>query len=314
MRLSPVLREWVSSAPMRALADASGWGWPADPDTPRLLARLTSLAEDWNFLERDGVEERHLMRTAPADVNGRIVPEDLIDAAAEALGLVRSTPIPTEPFTYLAVLAGQVGACVNRTKLAANLLRDGLAVNSTVVLGAHRQLVAHEPDQARELGFGDLFDEADAVLAATRQALGLGDPEESERSRPETTEWNKTLHGASGRYRWKEAEVVIVPSSEPGNRRADTNDQLRYWAELAGLGRDDRVLLITTQIYVPFQQLAALRWLGLSRGCSVYCCGVDETNSALPLRRFGGREYLQEIRKALVHARELMAAAQQAGD
>lgn len=313
-QLSPPLREWAGSPPMRALAKASGWDWPIASDTLGLLTRLAGLAEDWNFLARERVEERHLMRTGPADVNSRIVPEDLIAAAAQALGMVWTSPVPPEPFTFLAVLAGQVKACVNRTKLAAELLRSGLAADSTVVLGAHRHLVSDEPGQARDLGFGDIFDEADAVLAATREAFDLGDPEESETSWPAPAEWDEALHGASARYRWKEVEVVIVPSSDLGRGRADTTDQLRYWAELAGLGPDDRVLLITTQLYVPFQQLAALRWLGLARGCSVYCSGVDATNSALPLPGRGGREYLLEIRKALQNARELMAAAQQGGD
>lgn len=311
--LAPALGNWARSAPIRALAEASGWDWPSAPDTSGLLTGLADLSADWDFRGRDGGKERHLMQTAPAEVNGRVIAEDLIAGAAQALDLVTAAPVPAESFTYLAVLSGQVNACVNRTTLAASLLRDGLTADSTVVLSAHRELTGKEPDQARDRGFGDLFDEADAVISATRQAFGLDEPEQSQESRPRPSQWDDGLWGASARYRWKQAEVVIAPSSEPDRRRANTADQLHYWAELAGLGRNDRVLLVTTQIYVPFQQLAALRLLGLERGCGVYCCGVDATTTTLPLRQFGGREYLQEIRSALLAARELMAAAQQAG-
>jgi hypothetical protein len=312
-RLSPVLWEWASSPPLRALADASGWNWPRETDSAELLFRLAELSGDWDFRGREGGKERHLMQTAPAEVNGRIVPEDLIAGAAMALDLVRAAPVPAERFTHLAVLAGQVGACVNRTRHAANLLRDGLHADSTVILGAHRELTGGEPDKARELGFGDMFDEADAVVAASRQAFGLGEPELSQESGPHLTGWDKALQGASARYCWKDADVLIVPSGEPEKRRANTPDQLHYWARLAGIGSNDRVLLLTTQIYVPFQQLLALRLLGLERGCGVYCCGVDATSAALPLRTFSGRSYLQEIRSALLAASALMAAAQQAG-
>jgi len=41
-RLEPVLRDWVSSPPLRALAESSGWDWPGCSDTGELLARLAS--------------------------------------------------------------------------------------------------------------------------------------------------------------------------------------------------------------------------------------------------------------------------------
>jgi hypothetical protein len=106
-------------------------------------------------------------------------------------------------------------------------------------------------------------------------------------------------------------EALIVPASEPG-RRVSTADQLRYWADRNGIGREDRVLLLTTQIYVPFQQLSGLQVLGIERGCAVRCCGVDAENSFLPGLSFSGRSYLQEIRSALLAASRLMTAVQQA--
>jgi hypothetical protein len=103
-----------------------------------------------------------------------------------------------------------------------------------------------------------------------------------------------------------------VPSSEPG-KRVDTVAQLRYWATQNGIGLDDRVLLLTTQIYVPFQQMTALRVLGIERGCAVYCCGVDAESSFLPGLSFSGRSYLQEVRSALLAASEIMTAVQKTG-
>jgi len=303
-RLEPVLREWVSSAPIRALAAASGWDWPSCPDTGELLARLAELSGDWDF--RRGAE-RNFIGAEPAEVNGRVVPEELIRAAAQALGLVSATPVPPERFTSLVVLSGLVRACVNRTRHARALLDEGVAAASVTVLGGHRELRGDELVLAKEQGFGDAFDEADVVLAATRQAFGLGEPEQSEAAGPSRNDWNDELWAASARYRWPGAEVLIVPSGEPG-RRVNTADQLRYWADRNGIGSDDRVLLLTTQIYVPFQQFSALQVLGIERGCSVLCCGVDAESSFLPGLSFSGRSYLQEIRSALQAASRLMAA------
>jgi hypothetical protein len=173
-RLGPVLRDWVSSAPMRALAEASGWDWPPGADTGELLERLAGLSADWDFRGRGGGVERNFIGTEPADVNGRVVPEGLVVSAARALGLVSATPVPAERFTSLVVLSGLVRACVNRTRYARALLDGGVRAASVTVLGGHRELRGDELVLAKEQGFGDLFDEADVVLAATRRAFGLG--------------------------------------------------------------------------------------------------------------------------------------------
>jgi len=308
-RLGLVLRDWAFSAPMRALAEASGWDWPSDPDTGELLGRLAGLSADWDFRGRGGGVERNFIGAEPADVHGRVVPEELIVSAARSLGLVSATPVPTERFTSLVVLSGLVRACVNRTRYARALLDEGVRAGSVTVLGGHRELRGDELVLAKEQGFGDLFDEADVVLAATRQAFGLGSPEEFEATGPCRTDWDDELWSAWARYRWPGVEVLIVPSGEPG-RRVNTADQLRCWANRNGIGRNDRVLLLTTQIYVPFQQFSGLQVLGIERGCAVRCCGVDAENSFVPGLSFSGRSYLQEIRSALLAASRLMTAVQ----
>lgn len=311
-RLDPVLRDWVSSAPLQALARASGWEWPSDPDTGELLRRLAGLSGDWDFRGRGGGVERNFIGVEPAVVNDREVPEELIVSAAQALGLVSGTPVPPERFTSLVVLSGLVRACVNRTRHASALLGDGVQAGSVTVLGGHRELSHDEVVLAKEQGLGELFDEANVVLAATRRAFGLGEPQETQESGPHRSDWSSELWSASERYRWPGVEVLVVPSGEPG-KRVNTVGQLRYWASLNGIGPDDRVLLLTTQIYVPYQQLAGLQTLGLERGCRVYCCGVDAASSYLPARSFGGRSYLQEIRSAICAAADLLTTARKAG-
>lgn len=314
--LEPALREWASSPPLRSLADASGWAWPEETGTAALLSRLAELSGDWDFRAR---RERNFIESDPAEVNDRVLADDLVVPAARALGLVDAMPAPAERFSAVVVLSGLVSAFVNRTRRTVELLAEGLDTRSVVVFGGHRGLGGKELEQSRELRFGELFDEADVALAATRAAFGFGDPVLAERSGPRSTVWDNRLWTASGRYQWPSdgqvpgVEVLIVPSADPGTRRVNTADQFKYWAESAGIGTKDRVLLVTTQIYVPFQQFDALRVLGLERGCAVSCCGVDVHTAVQPMKDFGGRSYLQEIRSALRAASSLMTAAQQDG-
>jgi hypothetical protein len=275
-----------------------------------VLGQLAELSADWDFRAS---RERHLIERAAAEVNGRQLPDALVVGAARALGLVDASPPPAgRKFSHLVILGGQARACVNRARHAAALTRGGLRVDAVVALGAHRALDRTEREQAGLAGLGQLTDEADVLLEATSAAFGLGAPVSADepRLRPDPGQ-PAEFHAARARYRWPSAEVVIAPSDTPGSRRAKTGDQLRYWAGLAGLSSAHDVLVVTTQIYVPYQHLVAARVLGLERGCAVHSCGVDAAGSFLPVRQFGGRDYLQEIRAALRAAVALLRQASQ---
>jgi hypothetical protein len=121
--IEQALREWVTSPWLRALADASGWNWPSCADTGDLLTRLAVLSESWDFRRgRRGIE-RSFTSSAQVKVHERIIPHDLVAAAAQVLG---------------------PGA----------LRRDGLATGPIAVLGAHRKLMDYEVRLAMELGLG----------------------------------------------------------------------------------------------------------------------------------------------------------------
>jgi hypothetical protein len=295
---------------VRALASASGWDWPAEKDTLDLLERLADLSADWDFRKN---RERNFIEATLAEVNGRKIPGDLVIAAARALGLVDAVAVTGRKFSNLLVLSGLVSACINRTHRAAELIRGGLAVDAVVVLGAHRALGGAEPQQAAEAGLGDLADEAEVIVAATQKAFGLGAPLAAWESQPAADPSHlTTFHAASAHYQWLSVEVIIAPSVEPDSRRANTADQLRHWADKAGVSSEHDVLILTTQIYVPYQHIETIRVLGLERGCGVYSCGVDAASSVLPRATpFGGRDYLQEIRSALRAAPVLLRAARE---
>lgn len=296
------LRGWATSAPMRALVAASGWAWPEAVDTLPILDELAVLSAGWDFR---GNRERRFIED-DADVRGWHVPDALIIEAARALGLVEPVPVARRGFSYLVVLAGLARGCINRAYRAAELVSTGITADMVVALGAHRRLDAREAEVASAAGLGELTDEAGVLTAAMRQAFRLGPPSSIEEQR------RVPFHATSAHYRWPSVEVIIAPSSEPFSRRANTADQLRHWASVAGLNDRQDVLLLTTQIYVPYQYMETIRILGLEYGCGVYACGVDSATARLPGRPFSGPAYLQEVRSALRAAPMLLRAAQPA--
>lgn len=213
----------------------------------------------------------------------------LIRAAATVLGLLgRQTP-PGRAYDHLLVLGGGVRPMVARAGLAAALLRDGVAATTVAGLGSERELPALRP-VARERGLpGGVYTEGDAVDDGLRLAFGLTGAAEC---RSGTT--------AAGRHWWLRGypgarppvSVLAAPSTRPG-ARANTADTLTGWAEVVQPEPDGcRLLVVTTDLFVPFQHCDAVRLLGLRYGCA-----VDTVGYANPIARTW--EYLQELRSAI---------------
>ena len=305
---------WIDSAPLRVLAEMSGWEWPATRSPLELAGALAALSDDWDFRVKRNPQsqERNYLADGGATVRGRTLDREQVEVAAQALGLVDSVPVASHKVDHLVVLSGLVKACVNRTRYAAALMREGLEVGTVSVLAGHRHLTDPEREDVIELGYEDIDDEALVAVAATMEAFQLGAPASSRTAPSEDhsapAEWN--FRSGAARHTWPGVEILVVPSSEPATRRVNTPDQLRYWAEHAAVGPEDEVLLVNTQIYVPFQHMDAIRILGLARQCGVTTIGVDPRTASIPLRTFGAESYLQEIRSALRSAVLLLQSLQ----
>ena len=103
--------------------------------------------------------------------------------------------------------------------------------------------------------------------------------------------------------------LVAAPSSDPSNRRANTPDTYKYWAEsLVDLQPSDRVLLVTSAIYAPFQGLDGIRMLSLPYRCGVEVVGTmpGATVLGVPAQEFGAAHYLQEMNSTLRSIRTVL--------
>lgn len=341
------LDRWVRADALHRLASASGWPWPEGP-LPATLAELARRSADWDFRAQIAAEaeatgaERHALTSIPAEVNGEVLDEASVVAAATELGLAGGGPPLTGPFTHVVVLGGMVSAYRRRTAEGARLAREA-GIDRVVVLSAHRPLAGNEPADAVDAGWGDMELESEAAAAA---ACELFPPADATRIDAGAGPAGTTATGATGATgeveteifwhpddgttpdgldpaehqrrrswstrRWTTAgglhvDVVVAPSTEPLERRTNTSDQLAFWAERAGIDAPHELLLVTTDHYVPAQHFEALRTLSLPRGCGISTTGVEWQPAGAGLR---GAAYLQEVRSALLSAERLLNAAE----
>ena len=145
--------------------------------------------------------------------------------------------------------------------------------------------------------------------AGVRAAFDVDEPisDGGERSEVVGASWRVVEYeGPSG----TPLRVVGAPSSEPGVRRANTPDTYAWFGrELAKLAGGERILVVTSDIYVRFQHADAMRMLALPFDVEIHAVGIQPGDVDPRLQQtFAPHNYLQEIRSTIRALRALHEA------
>ncbi|GLY24534.1 hypothetical protein [Micromonospora sp. NBRC 101691] len=292
--LTSEIADWSMSTAMRDLVECFDEKWPSG-DVVEVLAGLEEIsARCWDF-RAGGERAAAVARDFSRGVTERV------HAAAAALGL-RHHNLPRErAYDHVLIHGGLLRGCLIRAGHAAALL-DGVIDSPEVCgLGSFRPTTEPEQSMASELAVGECGDEFDAMDIALRSAFpgAVRDRETGEKSpdKPHVSFLTREYRIPIG----PRLRVLAAPSSDP-NRRANTADTCTFWAN--SVGRPDpgqKILLVTTEHFVPFQHADAIRVLGVPYGCAVETVGVDPaTVSSGHLRqRLTTTNFLQETRSAI---------------
>jgi hypothetical protein len=302
---------WARSAPVQALVQRFGGALPSGELTAQLAYLDDFTAEKWNFRRRiaDGPLERNQIDSDA--VTG--ADEELAIEAADALGLVAPRPPRFDRYDHVITLGGLVGANMWRTAYAAYLLKHGTSARSVVGISAFRNLTRNEKEPQRDEyvqleGFGlpPREYEWQVMEDGLRSAFDLPEFTVERQSAP-AAEGGGRFRVASASAEGRHYSLVVAPALVPGGR-ADTAAGYRYWADqVEHVKPGERILAVTTCIYVPYQHAIALQNLALPFGCSVDTVGIDFAvigDDPNP-QRFRGAHYLLEVRSALLAYRRL---------
>ncbi len=89
---------------------------------------------------------------------------------------------------------------------------------------------------------------------------------------------------------------MVASSSDPENRRANSMDTFEGFVSAFDVKECDRLLLVTSTIYVPFQSLKFYK-LGIEGGFDVDCIGVDDSIEGS--RFSNATNYMQETKATI---------------
>lgn len=290
---------WASSAALAELVRA----FCGDSEGLRGAALLSWLDEfsaaQWDF--RAGAE-RNLARRVV--LPGRV--ERVVSASAAALGLAGPYPPLRSSYDTILMTGGMVRAGIVKPRFARALLESGVTASTITFLGGFRPFGGDEIELAPLLGI-DGDNEFDAMMGGMELAFGpLGEPTVSG---SETGCGNDSWRVCSWNARGVTLRVIAAPSSEPTERRANTPDTYRFWAERVRQESEKSVLVVTTPIYVPYQNAGAVEMLGLEQGITVETVGTSDIANDLGeySQCFLAQNHLQELRAAIGALRRLRA-------
>jgi hypothetical protein len=291
----------------------------------RALAIERLAADDFNFRSRDGVEYKERSQAVEADFSDEL--RRLVHAQADDLGLVTPDEARYQTYDRTLVLGGGYLSPLLRARYAKLLQSQGIDLGALYFLGSPRLLIADPPERPKvEFYAPAATDEFDLMAAAGCAEFGLSPaavelicgcasvevscPNWKERDSPQaretpasyTHERKQVLTDAAG----EPPAMVLSASTGRPPYRPDTSDTFALWSRIAQPCHGERILIVTTQVFVPFQTFDGVRQLQLRHGVDIDVVGYgaewgDRAETA---------EYLlQEVLSAIRSARRLLVDA-----
>ncbi|MCF6386408.1 hypothetical protein L2K20_05450 [Mycobacterium sp. MBM] len=286
--------------------------------------------DHFDFRAVDGVGYRERNQAESADF------DDATEAAVlthcRDLGLVEPSRPRAARYGNTLILGGGYKSPQLRTAYAAELARAGTDLGSVYLLGSPRPLIGDPPEApavayyapsasdefdlmvaAALLEFDDLTAapveflcgcDVDTVICPAWRLRHL-DFDDSTMPAQFTHERRGALADVHSRQR---GSVLSASTSRPPYR-PDTSDTFALWARVAQPAEGEDLLIVTTQVFVPFQRFDAYRRLYLEYGADIDVVGFGVDRGDRPQTT----EYLlQETLSGIRSARRMMLAAAEA--
>jgi hypothetical protein len=324
-RLGEELPHWLGPVATGEATGVNGLSGDRIDVLRRTLAIEGMASGHFNFRTQDGEEYRERSQLRPADFTPKF--RDRVLELTDQLGLVTPRPPRFGRYDKTLVLGGGYLFPLLRARYAAQIRAAGTDLGDLSFLGSPRFLIKKPPERpfAEEYAPG-AADEVDLMAGAARAEFGLRPASEvflcgcssAEAQCPHwacrhaeqakdtppafTHERRVDLMDGTGRV------VAMLLSASTGRppHRPNTADTFALWARCADPQPGQRVLAVTSQVFVPFQTFEGLRCLYLRHGVDLDVVGHSADWGYPPLTA----EYLlQETLSAARSARRLLVDA-----
>ncbi|WP_141718004.1 hypothetical protein [Nocardia altamirensis] len=281
-------------------------------------------ADDFNF-RGDAKRYRERAQADSADFSDTM--RDAVAEYTDQLGLVHPVDPRHRRYDMTLVLGGGYRSPLLRARFARLLESQGVDLGELYFLGSPRFLIAEPPEALDVADYAPTArDEFDLLVAAAHSEFELdaASPEFLCGCRTADTrcpQWLRSHQDAATETPSEYTHERRIQLSDSTDRargwvlsactgrppyRPDTSDTFGLWARTASPTTRQRVLIVTTQVFVPFQTFDGIKRLYLQHGVDVEAVGFGAEWGDRPLTA----EYLlQETLSAIRSARRLVVDA-----
>ena len=301
--LNDRIQAWLYSDELTNIVHAFGSFYPDVKSVDSLAKWLLNFSEKWDYRnQQKQARDNKTGENARWQISSNtITPEQktAVEEGIAALGLI-GIQLPAErEFDYIIALGGARFSCLYRPQYMYELLsKHGISSKTAILLSGMRTV--SESERTATDSYAPMAQtEYDLINAGAEQSFGLAPNYREERYYNE----NPNNSWALRTYDISDGQIPLFsiagPSSEPDKRRANSADTYQFFFKKFNIQAGQKLLLVTSQIYVPYQQLEALRTLALPHDLYIETVGfpTDKTNKLHGMME--PANYLQEIRSTI---------------
>ena len=260
---------------------------------------LNDFAEVWDYRKKQAASgERWNITEDPMVLKN----SELVMSCAEVLGLTNiETPLITP--NYILPLGGARKSNYARPLKAKEIIDSlGIRDSSIVALSGTRPINEIELSYLQEFA-PEAKTEYEAISTGMEKCFNLTSGYTEEKGSDENINLCFAVRKYNDTYQDNTVFSLAAPSSDPA-RRANSRDTFCYFLDNFNIKEGDRLLLVTTCIYVPFQLLRFMD-LALDRGFYCDCIGMpNDHKGGTSFSQF--TNYCQET-KATINGLEALA-------
>ena len=300
-RILQQLEVWVNSSELASIVSSFGGSLPTDLTLEGKISWLLEFSERWDYRRKQKTRDKITGENARWKVSNENITSEQVKAVQDAvfrLGLIGVQVPECKSFDYILVLGCARFSCLYRPQYAEYLLENDIVKTKEIILLSGMRPVLDSEREATDTYAPQALTEYDLINSGAESSFHLKKDFYEERYHNE----NINLNWAIRKYQTENSISVTSysgPSSEPEIRRANSSDTYKFFLEKENVQMGSRLLLVTSQIYVPYQQIEAVRTLGIPNGLYIETVGFPAEWRKKLQGMMETANYLQEIRSAI---------------
>ncbi len=307
------LDAWLRSPALALLITSFGSTIPDHLSTVDLGAWLLDFSDQWDYRRlqqgtlADDTGERS--RWLITDTSLTELQRSVTIEAARELGLIGSECPTQNTYDFMWVLGGARLSNLLRPRFAAHLVTEQATHCGAIAFLASGRPISSTERSATDTYAPEAETEFDAINRGAEIAFNMDSSFAEERHddvKNAHQSWIIRRYDKTSEF--PPIVSLSAPSSEPELRRANSADTFDFFFDNVQVPAGSSFLLITSQIYVPYQQLEAIRTVAFKHNVILETVGFPlEWNGDLQGMNQPGN-FLQEIRSTIQSANRLFHA------